>query len=143
MSEAGADPIAAVVAILRADTAVAAVAGTAVFGGELPRDAVATMPSPAIVVTPAGGTSLTGASFAQVDAQRIDVTAVGATPAAANALIRLAATALREVRRRVAAGTLIHWVNSAGGFLSARDNEGQWPMASQSFQIFHSLEEID
>lgn len=125
------------VAILRADLGMAAV-----FGGELPREAVATMPADAIVVSPSGGTSLTGESFAQVDAQRIDVTAIAATPAAANALIRLAATALRNVQRRVAAGTLIHWVNSAGGFLAARDNEGQWPMASQSFQIFHSFEEI-
>ena len=139
---AEADVIAAVVALLKADAGVSALAGTDVYGVEMPADAVARMPIDAIVVQPSGGVSLTEGSDAALDAQRIDIMAYAATPNEANALRRTAAWALTRTKRRVVANTLIHWVKKAGGFYAARERDGQWPQSFQSFQILYSTQEI-
>lgn len=135
------DPIGALVAALKADAATAALAGADVFGAELPQDVIARLPANAIVVSASGGVSLTGDSDLAADAQRIDLTCYGRTPFEAEQLRRVAARALRGIRRRVLAGTLIHWVNTAGGFSAGRDRDGGWPTAFQSFQVFYAFEE--
>lgn len=141
-----ADILAALVALAKADVATAALVGSGanarVFGAELPPEEAAQMPRHAIVIRPSGGAPLTARSFAHADAQRVDLLAYGPTPGAADALRRLAARQLRNVRRAVFSGVLIHWINSAGGFALTRDADGQWPVSFQSFQVFHSLEEI-
>lgn len=135
------DLTAALRAILADDAATVTLAGPHIYGGELPLGVMAGGPRAALVIEGSGGTSLTGASDAPVDTQRVDLTAYGATPASAEALLRTASAALRRVKRRLESGVMIHWVNSAGGFAARRDRDGQWPMAFQSFQILHSLEE--
>jgi hypothetical protein len=137
-----ADPIAALVAMLKADGPTASLVGGRVFGAELPPAETAAMPRRAIVLAPSGGPSLTGGSYAEHDAQRVDLFAYGATPSEADAVRRAAARALRRVRRGVWAGVLIHWVRSAGGFSLARDPDAAWPRSFQSFQVFHALEEV-
>lgn len=139
---ADADIIAAVVAQLKADAGVSALAGTDVYGVEMPADAVKRMPINAIVVQPSGGAPLTEESDAELDAQRIDIMAYGATPNAANAVRRAAASALTGTKRRVVANVLIHWINKAGGFYAARERDGLWPQSFQSFQILYSTQEI-
>lgn len=139
---AEADIIGALVAVLKADAGVAALVSTDIYGVELPKTAVARMPIDAIVVQPSGGAPLTEESDAALDAQRIDIMAYGVTPATANALRRAAAQALRQTKRRTIANTLIHWVNKAGGFYSARERDGLWPQSFQSFQVFYSTQEI-
>ena len=135
-----ADLIGALVAALAEDAGVAALASEDVFGAELPNDAVARLPANMIVVSASGGVSLTGGSDVAADAQRIDVTAYGTTPFEADELRRVAGRAMRRIRRQTFAGTLIHWVNSAGGFTAGRDRDGQWPQAMQSFQVFYAFE---
>lgn len=139
---ADADIIAAVVALLKADAGVSALAGADVYGVEMPADAVKRMPINAIVVQPSGGAPMTEESDAELDAQRIDIMAYGATPNAANALRRAAAGALQRTKRRVFANVLIHWINKAGGFYAARERDGLWPQSFQSFQILYSTQEI-
>lgn len=134
-----ADVVAALAALLAADAPTAAIAGTRVFGGELPAAEAAAMPREAIVLVPSGGISLTGASFVEHDTQRIDLFAYGATPHAAEQLRDTAALALRRARRKVWAGVLIHWVQPAGGVTNARDPDAAWPRAFQSFQVLHGL----
>lgn len=136
------DPVAALVAALLADPDTSAIVGTDVYGGELPGDVVDRMPVPAIVIAPSGGVSLTGTSGVEADAQRVDLFALAATPAEANRLRAVAAKRLWAIEREVLAGTLIHWVNRAGGFAQARDRDGQWPQSFLSFQVFYSFEEI-
>lgn len=136
------DPVAALVAALLADPDTSAIAGTDIYGGELPGEVVDRMPTPVIVIAASGGVSLTGTSGAEADAQRIDLLAYGASPAEANLLRATAARRLWAVEREVFAGTLIHWVNRAGGFAQARDRDGQWPQSLLSFQVFYSLKEI-
>lgn len=132
-----ADPIGALVMILSAGLDL-----DDVFGGELPGQMAARMPTRAIVIRPSGGVALTGDSFVEHDAQRVDLFGYGATPMEAMALVDQAALALRRVRRQVAAGTLIHWVNSAGGYSSGREPDTDWPRAWQSFQLFYALESV-
>lgn len=136
------DPIGALVQVLLSDTAVAAIVGTRVFGSELPNEIAAAMPVAALVVAPSGGASLTGASNADADTQRIDLIAYAATPRDADQLRAVAAQRLFRIERETIAGTLIHWVNRAGGFSQARDRDGHWPQSFQSFQIFHALKEV-
>lgn len=137
-----ADLIGAVIALLKADTATAAQVGTRVFGGELPPAETASMPRKAIVLTPSGGTSITGGSFVEADTRRIDLTSYGATRREAEQLLSIAETALRQARRAVFGGVLIHWAQSAGGPFGGRESNFAWPQATQSFQIFHSFEEV-
>lgn len=134
-----ADLIAGVVALLRADSATAALAGARVFGGELPPAETASMPRACLVVASSGGTSLTGASFVEADTKRFDLKSYGRTPAEAEALLDTAALALRRARRKVWANVLIHWINPAGGSTGARDPNADWPRAFQSFQALHAL----
>jgi len=141
-----ADVIAALIALLKADAAVAALVGSGaaarVFGGELPPAETRFMPRAAIVLAASGGASLTGGSYAEHDTQRVDLFAYGATPAEADGLLRAAALALRRARRGVWGGTIIHWANAAGGFSSGRDRDAAWPRGFQSFQVFHGLEAV-
>lgn len=134
-----ADPVAAIVAMLSADAGVAALAAGFVFGGELAPQATATMPRDAIVVQPSGGTPVGMGSYAEYDAQRVDVMAWSATPAGAVKLLATAALAMRRLKRSVFAGTLLHSADSAGGYTAGRDPDTQWPYAFQSFQVFHAL----
>ena len=134
------DPIAALVAMLAASAEIEALVGTRVFGGELPEGEAAHMPRAAIVLTPSGGPSLTGESYAEVDVQRVDLFAYGETPADAAQVQRACARVLRQARRGTWAGVLVHWVRSAGGFTSSRDPDAAWPRAFQSFQMFYVME---
>lgn len=136
------DLIAALTAILAGDTAVAAMAGAEIYGGELPAAAVARLPIGAVVVQASGGAAMTAGTYVEHDAQRIDVTCYGKTARQAELLRSACALALRRVRRRAVSQTLIHWIDSAGGVLSGRERDGGWPTAFQSFQVFHALEEI-
>lgn len=142
MPDTPADPIGALVSLLLADSDVAAMVGARGFGGELPAAETASMPRSAFRITASGGTPLTSGSFAEAEAQRVDVYAYGATPALAAKLADLIGLKLRRTERKVSAGTLIHWVKSAGGYSSGRDPDTDWPRAWRSFQVFFALVKI-
>lgn len=137
-----ADLIAALIAVLKADPQVAALAATRVFGVELPGSEAAAMPRKCLVLQPSGGATLVEGSYVEHTAQRLDLFAYGETPYQASRLSRAAAIALKQVRRRVAAQTLIHWVDPAGGYLTGRDPDADWPVVFQSFQAFYAETEI-
>jgi len=137
------DPIGAVVMILAGSAAVSDLAGTDIYGGELPAEAVARLPKGMVVVQASGGVSLTQGSYAEHDTQRIDVTCYAKTPREAEMLRKAAEKILRQIRRQAVAGTLIPWIDSAGGSMAGRERDGSWPTAFQSFQVFHCLEEIE
>ena len=142
MSVAEADIIGALVALLKADAAIAVLAGDDVYGTELPQDAVKRMPQRMIVINPSGGSSLMSGSDVDFDTQRFDLFAYGVTPRDANQLRAVARAVLLKVQRRLINGTLIHWINSGGGFFDARERDGQWPQSFQSFQVLHALKEV-
>lgn len=112
-----------------------------VFGGELPADEPQSMPRHAIVVQPSGGVPFQPAGRVKAEAQRLDIVAYGPTVFEAVTLRSAAARPLVLAVRLVVDGVLVHWVQSAGGFLIGRDRDGQWPYAFQSFQTLYSIEE--
>lgn len=137
-----ADPVAGVVAYLKADAGMAALLGTRVFGGELPADEAQFMPRKALVVKPSGGISLTAGSHAEHDTGRFDLFGFGETPHEAARVADAGALAMKRLRRSVWAGTLLHWAQSAGGASSGREPGTEWPRSFRSYQLFYALEEV-
>lgn len=142
MPDVPADPIGALVAAMLADVDVAAIVGTRGFGGELAPAETRLMPRSAFVLQASGGVSLSAGSFAEVDAQRVDLFAYGKTPALAGNLADLIALKLRRMERSTVNGTLIHWVKSAGGYSSGREPDTDWPRAWRSFQVLFALVKV-
>lgn len=136
------DPIGALVALASADAPIAALASAGIFGAELPEAVAAQMPIGALVIQATGGLPLTSGTFAQHDAQRFDVTSYGKTVREAAVLADKVSRLFRGISRRKVGTTLIHWIDSAGGFSTGRDRDGRWPQVFQSFQLFHALEEV-
>lgn len=127
------DPIAAVVAVLNADADVAALVAGRVFGGELPREQVESMPRAAVVVSPAGGPGGRGyQDFAKV---RVDVDCYGATPRDAWLLHLAVRTALKHLRRTVAKGVLLHSADVSADGASGRDPETDWAVTVSSYLV--------
>ncbi|MEL7447108.1 MAG: DUF3168 domain-containing protein [Pseudomonadota bacterium] len=141
MAEA-ADPIAGLVAFLSADAALGALLDLGVFGGELPPDQTALMPARAVVIKSSGGVSTMADGYSAHDTQRVDVFGFGRTPHEAGQVRSAAALALRNLRRSVHAGTLLHWAKTASGPIPGREPQTEWPREFQSFQIFHGLEAV-
>jgi hypothetical protein len=134
------DIITSIVDLLKTDADIVALCGDRVFGGELPPDEAASMPRAAIVIQPSGGVAFKAASLVKAEAQRFDLVAYGATPLLASTLRTAGARILVRVVRELVTGVLIHWVQSAGGYLAGRDRDGAWPFAFQSFQTLYSTE---
>lgn len=132
-----ADVIAALVVVVKADAGVAALAGTRVFGLELPEAEAASMPRHAVVLRASGGAQLTG-GYLRHEAQRVDAFSYGATPYEAMRLDLAVQPALKQLRRQVASGVLIHWVGAAGGYAQFRDPDGDWPAVFRSWQAFYA-----
>lgn len=138
---ADADIMTAMVRHLEADTEVADLTAGRIFGGELPKDMAKELPGYAVVIRPSGGASIAAGSFVRHDTQRVDILAYARTPWEANMLSRICRKSLTSIRRKVVAGCLIHWIEAAGGFTAGRDRDAAWPVAFQSFQAFHALQE--
>lgn len=139
---AEADIIGAIVAILKADSDVAALIGDNAHGGELPKELIKTTPVQSLLVQPSGGVSVATGTFSESDSQRFDLYCYGRTVIEANALRSRCRRALSLVRRDVVSNCLIHWIEQAGGFATGRDPDSKWPFAFQSFQVFHALQEV-
>jgi hypothetical protein len=131
-----ADLVTSIVEKLKADAGLTALVETRVFGDELPADQAAAMPRRAIRIQPSGGAAFAPASKTRAEAQRFDLIAYGATPMEAATLRQAASKVLLGIERQFVDGVLIHWVQSAGGYLTGRDRDGAWPYAFQSFQTF-------
>lgn len=137
------DIITAIVDVLRAETAIAELCADRVYGDELPQAEALAMPRPAIVVRASGGVAFQPGSGLNAQAQRVDLVAYGPTPYEADHLRRAGYRCLVKQLRREQGDVLIHAVQSAGGALTGRDPDGQWPYAFQSFQALYSSEEVD
>ena len=138
-----ADVIGAMVALLKAQSAVSNLVVDRVFGIELPDEEAASMPRKAIVIRPAGGVSPVG-GYVKHTAARFDFICWGETPFEADRLSRAVFNTLKAARRQTVSvegvPVLIHWIEDAGGRLAIRDSDTNWPAATQAFQIFHAIE---
>jgi hypothetical protein len=132
------DPIKAIIDILKANAAVTTLVGTRVFGLELPRPEAASMPRKAIVIQASGGGvfRVGSSDYIKHSDQRIDIFSYGETPFEAQKVRREVVDVLKQAKRQVINGTLIQWINRAGGSLALRDPDTDWPVCFESFQLF-------
>lgn len=132
------DPLEAIITLLKADAPLAALVSDRVYGVELPPSEAETMPRKAVVVRPSGGPSFASGSFIEHDQQRYDVLGYGETVIEAEKVRRAAFDVFRAVRRSVASGTLIHWIEAAGGWATQRESDTAWPLAFQSITVLYA-----
>ncbi|KKM88478.1 hypothetical protein LCGC14_1258270 [marine sediment metagenome] len=126
----------AIIEILKADADTTTEVQGRVFGDELPRSETDAMPRKAVVISPAGGTPLSYTTGTlPLETQRLDVFCYGGTLYEAEEVRRAVYGALRAVERQVIAGVLVHWARPAGGAMSGRDPDADWPLKWNSWQI--------
>ena len=120
---------AAVVEVLRADASITALAGSRVYGGELPNGEVQSMPRPAIVLRATGGGSLgPGArSYSPWRVNRLDIFCYGGTPYEGAELHDAVYSAMTQLWQTVAAGTVLKNASVSGGPIQTRDPDTDWP----------------
>lgn len=132
-----ADPLAALVAYLRADALVAALAGARVYGGELPGSETVDMPQAAVVLTPAGGYADRFA-YMELGEPRIDVRCYDSTPYLAHRLYRTVHGALKHMTRNVQGSTMLHCATLESSVEGLRDPDTEWPLAFSSWIVLAS-----
>lgn len=134
-----ADPIAAVVAYLKADPDVSTRVGEHVYGGSIPRALNASMPTEAVVVRPAGGYSVYGRGTLPLGDPRMDTDCYG-TSEYDSWLVHLDVQhAMKILLRHRAAGVLLHSAAQSAGGVTARDPQTpEWPLTIASYTVISS-----
>jgi len=128
------DPVALLITRLKANSAVAAIASTRVYGFAIPASIQASMPEAAVVVSPAGGSGRPG--LLKVRRNRIDTTCYGATLTQAWQLHQ----AVREsLETMVTTGALFSALQTSDGAL-ALDPVTQWPTCYASYTVLSATE---
>lgn len=131
------DPIEALREFLLADAAVDGRVDSRIFAGELPRGQTDAMPREAIVLRPGGGGAIGNAYQAYGDV-RIDVICYGATPHGSWLVYLDAHAALKDLKRKVFAETLLHWARPSAKGSTGRDPVKDWPLTLSSWQVLAS-----
>lgn len=132
------DLIAALLSFLKGDTDVAALIGRQAFGGELPKSAIATMPSACVVLAHGGGAGAFGGGGQAYGDRRVDVRAYGATQHEAASVWNAVYAALKNLEHDDAARCHILWAKEAGGPIPLRDPDREWPYMWSSWQVLMS-----
>jgi hypothetical protein len=136
------DPMAALIRFLKADADTAAMAGTKVYGGELPDAQVQGMGQACIVLRKTGGSLMPiSASYVEVSDVRVDAYAYGSTPLQADRLYRCLAGALKQMRSNNQGRTRLYWARPAGGPISLREQDTEWPLTLSTWQVMWSERE--
>lgn len=129
-----ADPIADIRTLLLADTAVAALVDTRVFGGELPQAEAAQMPRAAVVVSPAGGPGRP--KFMKIRHTRVDTICYGATLHDSWKLHLAVREALETLDHR---SSSVMAIEAASDAANARDSVKQWPTCYASYRVLSTI----
>lgn len=128
------DPIGDIVKLLKADTAVAASAGTRVYAGGIPEKQQAAMPQATVVVKAAGGPGRRG--YNRYRQTRIDTICYGADPHES----WLLHCAVREVLELLRMTGAIFWATPSSDGTNAIDPTTQWPTCFASYIVQSATE---
>lgn len=153
MTDQTADATTATAALLAGRAAIQAVAGTDVYGEELPdSDAfVGSMPKAAIAVQSSGGIGPADGTYLRLGAQRVDVDCYAPSMYLARRLARIAHAELKAVRRETVTyedetgepvSVLIHGYTVSGGFVALREPTTRWPRITRSYLALYAEQEI-
>lgn len=131
--------LAAIVAHLKADAAVATLVGVRVFGDELPPqvDRGFDMPAQCIVVRRSGGPPPPGSarSYLPLTRSRYDLHCYGVTALESDDVYSAAHIALRALVPATVANTKLYNAIVEGGPRFGRDQDGQWPFTLAVYEI--------
>ena len=129
------DPLAAIVALLRDDPALAELVGGRIYGATRPNAGEDAHPGPALVLTPTGGPPSTGLPLADVEIEARCWGGLGhGAPARALAIWR-ALHAACNVADRNAAGSRLLWAVEAGGPALLFDPDTQEPFVRCDLRV--------
>lgn len=139
-----ADVLAALVQLLKDDSAIDAYTDGRVWGVELDRAEVGNMPRKNIVVTPSGNAGSGGdASYAQISRGRFDFRCYGEDSYEAGVLGRVVWSFLKAIRPQtvqlIDGGVYVHNATVSGGPISMVDPDADWPFHWQSWGV-HAAE---
>lgn len=148
-----ADPTAAIVALLAGRASISALAGTDVYGEELPDSPafIASMPKHAIAVQSTGGIGPGDDTYLPLGGQRVDVNFYGATMFDARRLARAGHDVLKAVRRELVTyddengnpvSVLIHGFLVSTGYLALRERETRWPRVLRTYTALYAEQEV-
>lgn len=131
------DVASAIRVLLRADTAVTAIAPAGqIYAGEMPQTESVAQPRAAVIIENAGGAG--DRSYVQLGRRRVDIRCYGTTPFEAMRLANQVYESLKALERnRVAATTptLIHAVNVESAPSAFRDADGDWPGTITTYEV--------
>ena len=132
------DPIEALVEYLKTDTDLTGLvthnSTVSVYGVELDEDETPNMPRQAVVIKPAGGGAIPVA-YQNYGDILVNALCYGATVYEAGQVRRAVHSALKQMTVNVTNNTLLHWARPAGGPVSFRDPDTDWPVQMQAFQV--------
>ena len=130
------DTRSALLAYLKTVSDVTAVVGTRVWGDEIPRDEIEQMPQMAVVFNATSDPPpLWATRGLPLEVQAYDVYCYGVTLAEADLVRRTIHNALNEIRRELQDAVLIHWARLIGGGGVGRDDETDWPVSAESWEV--------
>lgn len=134
------DPIAALVTLFKADSNIAALCGTRVYGQDLPPTEAAYMPRTALVIQSTGGAPGPGRSR-QYNPQ-VDVRAYGSSPSEAHQLMLTANLVLQELNRVVVGQAIIYGAVMQTSSFFGIENKTLWPFFFSVWQINSSFQSM-
>ena len=130
------DPVVAVRAFLLGDADLAALIGTRVFAGILPRSEVEPMPRKAVLIRKAGmGASAGNRSRIGISAPRLDVFAYGETPYEASRVDLAAYDALKQMEPHNEGVCRLFDAVLTGGPIDLEEEDTGWSLVFRSYEI--------
>jgi hypothetical protein len=131
-----ADPVTAVAAYLKLKMGDSV--GGRVYRPELPRSIDSKMPTPAIVLMPAGAGKLTSGNRWPIMDSLIDIICYAAARQQGDELAREAQLYLREFNSIVSAGVLLYWARETSGIIPGVESDVNWVTSEITVQVLHS-----
>lgn len=133
-------PVGALITLFQADSNIAALCGTRIFGQSLPSDEAKYMPRMALVIQSTGGSPGPGKSR-QRNAQ-VDIRAYGKTAPEAYQLVSTANLILLELGRVVIGQVIIYGAEVLTDAFFGIENETLWPYCFSVWQINSSYQSM-
>jgi hypothetical protein len=132
------DATGALVAVLKAEPAIAALVGARVFGQSLPAKEATDMPRAAVVLQDTGGPTPPGIS--SLLTQQMDIRTYGKTSSEAKQLQLTVINFLQSLLRGLSGQTLIYSCVMLTGSYYGEDSDGLWPFFFSVWNINSSLQ---
>jgi len=126
------NPITSLITYLKADSGVAALASTRVYGAEEPYNEATNQARYAVVIWPSGGRP---EHYVALQPIRVDIECYGATQLQAHTLYLAVYEAMKNIAREDNSNCLLHTATQSGGPLTNRAPETHWPYTWSSWLV--------